>query len=196
MNLKESANSVVILANQHNPTVFLGDFIRASGIINKDNEIRKEVSIITPAFAQVQFENGDLIQVDPDRLKIEGDFGVKPFLKGIHYIKALPHIACKAIGINFTYEIFDFELSSLVTWAQKERYIATGVNILFEKGNGFKNTVNFNHNLERKSIAANFNFEYQFNNVKFSNISMDILIERKQNIKKAEEVLHELLREK
>ena len=136
MEFKKSKNSVVILASQHNPTVFLGNFLHASGIIKNDNEVKKESSIITPAFAQVLFINGDTIQVDPDRLKIEGNFGEAPFLKGICYMSALPHIACRAIGINFTYEISDFDLNNFVNWELKNKYKASGVNVIFENDNG------------------------------------------------------------
>jgi len=193
---KKSKNSVVILASQHNPTVFLGNFLHASGIIKNDNEVKKESSIITPAFAQVLFINGDTIQVDPDRLKIEGNFGEAPFLKGICYMSALPHIACRAIGINFTYEISDFDLNNFVNWELKNKYKASGVNVIFENDNGNKSIVNFNHNIVKGITLANFNFEYLLKNIKFSDVSIDLLKERKKNIKKAEEVLNELLTEK
>lgn len=193
MEFKKSKNSIVILANQHNPTVFWGDFLESSGIVKDSTEIRKDSSIITPAFARVLFNNGDIIQVDPERLKVEGKFSEATFLRGVSYFNALPHIVCKAIGVNFTYEIKNFDLSKFVSWENKKKFMPTGLNILFENEKNKKSLVNFNYNVDKKVTTANFNFDYRFENTKFSTIPIDVIEERKKNIEKAEEVLHELL---
>lgn len=193
MEFKKSKNSIVILANLHNPTVFWGDFLLSSGIVENEAEIRKDSSIITPAFAKVLFKKGDSIQVDPERLKIEGNFGETSFLRGVSYINALPHIVCKAIGINFTYEIKGFNFKNFVTWKEKDKYMPTGVSLLFESESIYKGIVSFNFNIEKQITLANFNFDYRFDNTKFANIPIDILEERNNNIEKAEEVLNELL---
>lgn len=193
MEFKKSKNSLVILANQHNPTVFWGDFLQSSGIVESESEIRKDSSIITPAFAKVLFQKGDSIQVDPERLKVEGNFGETSFLRGVSYIKALPHIVCKAIGINLTYEIKGFDFKNFVTWKDKDKYMPTGVSLLFESKNNYKGIVSFAYNIEKQMTLANFNFDYRFDNTKFVNIPIDVLEKRNINIGKAEEVLNELL---
>ncbi|HET6528174.1 MAG TPA: hypothetical protein VFG39_05430, partial [Balneolaceae bacterium] len=78
MEIKKSENSFVIVGSQHNPSVLFGSFFKDSGIIEAQNEIDSQNTIITPAFAQVQFKNNDSIKLAPERLIINGKFGKSP----------------------------------------------------------------------------------------------------------------------
>jgi len=192
--VKKSENSFVIVGRQHNPSVLFGSFFKDSGIIENPNEIDSKNTIISPAFAQVQFKNNDSIRLAPDRLIINGNFGKSPFIKGIKYCKALPHIVYTGIGINFKYKIIGVNLSFFTPKIQKEKYETTGVNLRFNHDHGKCNLkLSEISPTNRSEIVADFNFDYSISeNNKIGNLHIDVLEEREKNITHAEEVLHEL----
>jgi len=98
--------SVVIVANDHNPSIIDSDFLKTNGIAGKEWR-RVGDAISTPAFSKVAYDNNLSITVDPNRLNIvdrSGDLAVtKSPAREVarKYIEVLPHIRYSAIGINF-----------------------------------------------------------------------------------------------
>lgn len=60
--------SVVVIANDHNPTILNPDFLRTNNIIPSDYAVKNTVT--TPPFSTVEYENGITISVEIDKLQV------------------------------------------------------------------------------------------------------------------------------
>ncbi|RMH45329.1 MAG: hypothetical protein D6694_04880 [Gammaproteobacteria bacterium] len=120
--------SIVIVANDHNPSIINPDFLMINEIVDKEWR-RIGDAISTPAFSKVAYDNNLSITVDPNRLNIvdgSGDLNIpnSPALKVARkYVEVLPHIRYSAVGINFRvfYEIEDPDQ------AIKSQYLKPGI---------------------------------------------------------------------
>lgn len=97
--------NIVVLAENHNPSIISKDWLSQKGII-KDNVIS---FTHTPAFSVVETENFSFF-VDPDRLQLtlKNDFINKvDFLPEmiLSYTSALPETPYIAVGFNFSYNL-------------------------------------------------------------------------------------------
>lgn len=97
----------MIIAEAHNPTVISDYFLLKSNIIDDVEQIKKENSILTPAFSQINLKDGSSITVDPGRMAITAPYGKTAFTQGQNYCKSLPYIKGKAVGINFVVNVTD-----------------------------------------------------------------------------------------
>ncbi len=98
--------SVVVAAEQHNPSILHPSFLQTEGIVPADWEVA-EGPICTPAFSLVGYSNGIEFRVEQSRLQIvdgnpkgDGTDSFVPELAG-KYIDKLPHVHYKAVGVNF-----------------------------------------------------------------------------------------------
>lgn len=191
MEIKKAESSFVVLAIQHNPSVFFGNFLIESGIIESEKEIDLQNTIATPAFAEINFINQENINLTPEKLIIKGAFGTSPFEKGVKYCKALPYISYKGIGINFTYRISGVSINKFVKDIDAP-YIANQLKIVFPHDHGICN-LTLKEIKKGEMIEAKFNFDYKVPEpLKLGKIHVDILEEREKNSNKAEQVIHEI----
>lgn len=99
--------SLVVIANDHNPTIINPNFLAQQEIIKSDWgwSVTGE-PITTPPFAMVTYSNGVTITVETNKLQVTDDSGTSPVQSKIEeivkkYVKVLQHIPYKAVGINF-----------------------------------------------------------------------------------------------
>ncbi len=98
--------SIVVAAEDHNPTILHPSFLQTEGIVPGDWEVRDDL-ICTPAFSSVSYANGIAFRVERNKLQIvdgdpDGD-GTNSRIAGLaaHYVEKLPHVRYKAVGVNF-----------------------------------------------------------------------------------------------
>lgn len=101
--------SIVVTANDYNPTILNPDFLRINKIVREEDWgwSLAGPAITTPPFATVQYDSGISIVVETNTLlvvdkKVAGgviDSKVSEIVSG--YIKHLPHVRYGAVGINF-----------------------------------------------------------------------------------------------
>ncbi|HEY5602855.1 MAG TPA: hypothetical protein VIM41_07095 [Gammaproteobacteria bacterium] len=107
MQISQNQFSIVVLAENHNPTIINPDFCDRKSIVDPSWGWKlKGDQITTPPFAKVQYENGVTITVEFGKLQVTDPGGSKDNMSKIReivikYIKELPNINYKAVGINF-----------------------------------------------------------------------------------------------
>lgn len=96
--------SVVVTAQNHNPTVLHPSFLEKQGIVSGVD--LSEPPICTPAFAVVKYANGLTFTTELNKFQVvdnqrHEDFSASqiPDLT-ITYIKSLPHVSYTGVGIN------------------------------------------------------------------------------------------------
>ncbi len=188
MKLKVKNNSLVIIAQTHNPTLLSEGFLQKVDIIESFDDINQNSLIITPPFSQFSFKNGTQFELSLDRLKIESKYDKFPFEVGLKYIKGLPHIKCKAIGINFDVIVSEFEFDKIVNNISK---------INNSKINSIKyaltcddNICNIDVNRDKNNMKLRFNFHYEINKT-FDEIEMNFITEWEKNT----EIFHNFIKE-
>ena len=98
--------SIVVAADQHNPTILHPSFLRSEGIVPKDWEV-SEGPICTPAFSLVGFSNGISFRVEQSRLQVihthPSGRGTDSLVRELarRYVEKLPHVRYTAVGVNF-----------------------------------------------------------------------------------------------
>jgi len=98
--------TVVVIAQEHNPSILHPSFLTSQKIVPADWE-PADPPICTPPFSIVKFRNGIVFLVEGTKLQItDNNPGPNPgnsLLPGLAstYIKTLPHVPYKAIGVNF-----------------------------------------------------------------------------------------------
>jgi len=100
--------SIVVVANDCNPTILNPDFLTKQGIVRDEWEWKLSgTPITTPPFAIVSYENGISISVEPNKFQIvDRLLSNKPNKSQIpqiacKYIQVLPHVRYTAVGHNF-----------------------------------------------------------------------------------------------
>lgn len=184
-------NSVVILAESHNPTVLSEGFLITSKIISDYEEVNSGSIIISPPFSKVNFTNGTKMIIELHRMKIESKEGIDPFKKAEKYLNALPHIKCVAIGFNYNYQISS---SSLIDWFDKFNYgklIANGIKFVYVHEKIEVNVVVSKSNDNIGNVE--FNFHYKFNKEPFGNIKFDFGKKYIDNKDIANSIINELM---
>lgn len=101
-----TALSVVLIADNIDPSMINPDFLRHSGIVASDLQT-EQLPISTPVFSQVTFEGGLAVIAQPDRFafvqqgeSLEEDIASPNTAR--RFLEKVPHPAYKAIGINST----------------------------------------------------------------------------------------------
>ena len=97
--------SVVLVATSNNPSIINPDFLCHNGIIDKDRRLQED-PVATPVFAQVVYEGGLTVRADPERVMFVQSASEEK-LTGIvcptmaeGYVRAVPHVPYRALGIN------------------------------------------------------------------------------------------------
>lgn len=100
-------SSIVLTANQHNPTIIHPLFLKQKGIVPEDWET-SENPICTPPISITKFNNGIVFVVEPEKLQITdnnfdkaGEGSPIPEIMN-KYVDVLQHIPYQAVGHNFT----------------------------------------------------------------------------------------------
>jgi len=149
MNSRLITFSVVLLGEDHNPSLLNPDFLLRNSIIDSKWIIEEgQPFIITPIRTEFSFNNGIQFSLDQKRLIIKdfapaGDyFPIPEIIK--KYIKTLPHVNYRAIGINFeTFYMFD-NFNEAKSY-QKNKYLKNG-----------------NWDFDNKLTEVSIKFLYQF----------------------------------
>ncbi|SRR5258708_45333 len=97
--------SIVVVANNHNPTILNPDFLKYNEIVSKDWEVSGQ-TICTPAASQVSYKNGVSIVAQFDKVIFaekakstsDSEFKIPSIAK--KYIETLKHVDYRAVGIN------------------------------------------------------------------------------------------------
>ncbi|MFV1964318.1 MAG: hypothetical protein ACC628_02760 [Pirellulaceae bacterium] len=106
MELELLNTSVVVIAQDHNPTILHPAFLTSQEIVPEDWQVA-DVPLCTPAFSLAKYKNGITFNVESNRLVVteEKTAGNPENSKiaelAISYAKKLPHVRYKATGVNF-----------------------------------------------------------------------------------------------
>jgi hypothetical protein len=167
--LPKRAN-IVILAEQHNPSIVTKDWLEQKGIIK---DIKEFANI--PIFSMAKSEEFELI-VDPNRLQLSlikvtaTNLKIMPNII-LEYMKALPETPYKAVGFNYSYEIetktriediLKPEKTKLSEILSKDFKMG---GIIFYKFKDFLSRMNFQP-INGNKIVVNFNFHFNTDNKK------------------------------
>lgn len=100
--------SVVVVANDHNPTILNPDFLERQGIVQETWGWKAMgPAITTPPFATASFDSKVTVSVEPNRLHVTdtsatgGPQSSKVVDIARKYVEVLPHVRYSAVGINF-----------------------------------------------------------------------------------------------
>lgn len=107
MDIKLVQFSLVVVANDHNPTLLNPDFLDRQGIVMSEWgwSIAGD-SITTPPFARVSYNSGVAITVETNKFQVADQVSTTPSDSKIeeiakNYVKVLPHIPYSSVGVNF-----------------------------------------------------------------------------------------------
>ena len=126
MNARLIQFSVVVVGKDHNPSILNKDFLAIQDIVPEEWQPAQTIS--TPPFAQVRYQNGVAITVEPNKLQVtdvgvEGDpLKSKATAIAAAYVKTLPHVRYLAVGLNIQSAI---EMASPETYL-KDRFLTSG----------------------------------------------------------------------
>ncbi len=104
--------TIVIVAQDHNPSILHPSFLVSTSVVPPDFELA-DSPISTPAFSRVVYKNGLSFQAEPDRINIvDGRPPEDPAASALpnyaaKYVGTLPHVPYRAVGINFTTIVLD-----------------------------------------------------------------------------------------
>lgn len=106
MNLQVFKASIVVVAQNHNPTILHPYFLHAKQIVGEDWET-SEPPVCIPPLAKVVYTNGISITVKEQQLLVE--YAGEDVLGGVKtaadltgkYVSQLAHVRYTAVGINF-----------------------------------------------------------------------------------------------
>ena len=106
MNVQLLNIAVVVLGEQHNPTILHPAFLASQGIVEPGWDLA-ESPICTPPFAVVKYANGVSFTTELRKFQVldealqEGLGASRAPAMASKYIAALPHVRYTAVGINF-----------------------------------------------------------------------------------------------
>ena len=151
-----AAFSIVVAANDYNPTILNPDFLAKNKIVPEAwNWKLSGLPLTTPPFATVSYDSHVSVTVDSKKLSIV-DGSAVPSKSNIveiaeKYVETLPHVNYSAVGFNFSSFIKDNESKALL-----ER-------LFFKKGVGIVPNsepqdlgASFVYSLENGHVALNF----------------------------------------
>ncbi len=111
---------MVLVAQQHNPSLLNPDFLKNNGFVDRNVEVRE--ALTTPAFSRVAFANGIVWTLDSDRCVVQKKVsdplaGESIYQAAGRYIQELPHIPYRAVGLNWA---FWFPVDSPEEWLSRQ----------------------------------------------------------------------------
>ena len=108
MDISHFEFSVVVVANDHNPTILNPDFLERQGIVQESWGWKvMGPAITTPPFARVSYDSGVTVSVESHRLQVTdtsatgGPQSSKVVGIARRCVEVLPHVRYSAVGINF-----------------------------------------------------------------------------------------------
>lgn len=107
MNISVLSTTIVILAQDHNPTILHPSFLVSQGIIPKEQKLL-ESPLCTPAFALVKYNSGIVFSVEINRFQVADSKPPEDFRSSEapslarKYIEKLEYVRYTAVGVNFT----------------------------------------------------------------------------------------------
>jgi len=167
---------IVVVANNHNPSILNPDFLKYNNIIPMDWELKKAPICVEP-ISEVAYMNDVTITAQIDRLTFfqklnkEDDYAVIVDEVANKYINTLPHVEYRAVGINFAAHIpYEGNPEGPKNFIL-ENLIADGP--WCEYGYDRKASITFNYELKR----AQFNLTVKDSNLKIDkNEKMPVLL--------------------
>ena len=99
--------SVVVVAEQNNPSILNPDFLRHNNIVAEDLAVQEAATISTSVYSRVAFINNISVTAEPNRvtfarsgqLLTNKDASEIPDI-AVRFLKALPHVPYYGVGIN------------------------------------------------------------------------------------------------
>lgn len=127
MEVRHLEYSVVVVANDHNPTILNPDFLDRQDIVPAEWGWKVAGNpITTPPFAVVPYDNGVTVTVETNRLQVTHARGTPESSKILgmarKYVEILPHVRYSAVGINFRSLAEHAEPNAFL----KERFLKSG----------------------------------------------------------------------
>ncbi len=99
--------SVVIAAEQNNPSILNPDFLTRNKIVAQNLGVQEGSTISTPMFSRVAFVNDVSVTAEPSRIifaqtgqPLEDEDASQIPDMAVRFLKTLPHVPYRAIGIN------------------------------------------------------------------------------------------------
>lgn len=120
--------SIVILAENNNPTILNPDFLVRTKIVPPDWTL-SQPPLTTPAFSRINYSTGVLFTVDPERFTVKdfapsGELFPVPKI-AMQYLKKVSHVKYHSLGINFE-KAFVFPKPKNAREFQKLRFLKNG----------------------------------------------------------------------
>jgi hypothetical protein len=106
VNLRLIQATVVVLADEHNPTILHPSFLESQKIVPPEWDAPLEV-MTTPALSTVVYPNGIRFTVESRKLQVlDGKLPDNPGESAVpslasRYIRRLPYVRYKSVGVNF-----------------------------------------------------------------------------------------------
>jgi hypothetical protein len=103
MKLEQIDQSIVVVADRHNPSILHPSFLEKQGIIMAGLELA-EPALSTSEISIASFKNGLRFSIDNTRLQVtnsnvsENEFDLAQITSS--YVKELPHVGYKSVGCN------------------------------------------------------------------------------------------------
>lgn len=100
--------SVVVVGENHNPSILNPDFLARTRVVPDGWGWQVEEAISTPPISQVRYANDIAITCEPNKLQfVDASENVDPAstkigVMAMQYIETLPHVRYTAIGLNFS----------------------------------------------------------------------------------------------
>jgi hypothetical protein len=101
------AAAVVVLAVSNNPRLLNADFLKRHSIVPEEWAVAD--TLVTPAVAQVTFENGLQVLVEENRVHFRTSRPTRSLWAeelpriAVDYLELLPHVDYRGVGLNFVF---------------------------------------------------------------------------------------------
>lgn len=172
------------MADAHNPSLVSDHFLFTSKIVQKEEEIKRETLIVTPAMSNVQLSDGTSINIRPDKLMISGSDGEICSERAQKYCSNLPFIQGIAVGINIDVAISNFDVTKWFSQFSHQKIPCNQIRHYDGNSNILSTKVN------ESSANVQFNFHYDLKGKKpLGQIDIDLVKEWKKNYKKAQSLI-------
>ena len=171
MNLHLVEFSIVVAAQNHNPTILNPDFLIQNRVIPSDWKLSGP-PITTPPFASVQYDSGVTLIVEPNKSTVTDQSSDRdPLTSDIteiakKYVQALQHVRYTAVGINFDLFLEVPDVNSFL----KDRFLKPGP------------WNNADRTIEKFSTKFVYKLEDGVFNLPFGAATLDVVLE--ENTKK------------